>query len=125
MSASSPQTGQFPKWSVTVAQMIPTYRSRNLPLLSTTRDTSFPSFISFAAIPSAVDLTSRTCVYPAVSSFLVNSCSATERRKSVVLGSGGGRVDGVVLGCASAGNVMTRKETTVQVATRQLMMHSP
>ena len=43
-------------------QMIPTYRSRNLPLLSTTRDTSFPSFIAFAAIPSAVDLTSRTCV---------------------------------------------------------------
>jgi len=41
---------------------IPTYRSRNLPLLSTTRDTSFPSFIAFATIPSAVDLTSRTCV---------------------------------------------------------------
>ena len=42
-------------------KMFPTYRSWNLPLLSTTRDTSFPSFIAFAAIPSAVDLTSRTC----------------------------------------------------------------
>jgi hypothetical protein len=30
-----------------------------------------------------------------------------------------------VLGCASAGNVIARKEATVQAANRQLMMHSP
>ena len=38
------------------------YRSRNLPLLSATRDTSLPSFVAFTDIPSAVDLMSRTCV---------------------------------------------------------------
>ena len=37
----------------------------------------------------------------------------------------GGRVDGVVLGCASAGNAIARKDATVQAANRQLMMHSP
>src|SRR5713226_5044852 len=52
------------------------YRSRKVPLLSTTRDTSFPSFTAFATIPSAVDLRSRTWVYPAFSSFQINSCSA-------------------------------------------------
>jgi hypothetical protein len=30
-----------------------------------------------------------------------------------------------VLGCASAGNVIARKEATVQAANRQLMMRSP
>jgi hypothetical protein len=30
-----------------------------------------------------------------------------------------------VLGCASAGNVIARKEATVQAVNRQLMMHSP
>src|SRR5882724_13891 len=102
------------------------YRSRKVPLLSTTRDTSFPSFIAFATIPSAVDLRSRTWVYPALSSFQINSCSAALTcEEPVVLWSVGGRVDGVVLGCASAGNVIARKQTTVQAANRQLMMHSP
>ena len=100
------------------------YRSRKVPLLSTTTDTSFPSFIAFATIPSAVDLRSRTWVYPAFSSFQINSCSAALTcEEPVVLWSVGGRVDGVVLGCASAGNV--RKEATVQAANRQLIMHSP
>ncbi len=102
------------------------YRSRKVPLLSTTRDTSFPSFIAFATIPSAVDLRSRTWVYPAFSSFQINSCSAALTcEEPVVLWSVGGRVDGVVLGCASAGNVIARKQATVQAANRQLMMHSP
>src|ERR1700704_1935231 len=102
------------------------YRSRKVPLLSTTRDTSFPSFIAFAAIPSAVDLRSRTWVYPAFSSFQINSCSAALTcEEPVVRWSVGGRVDGVVLGCASAGNVIARKQATVQAANRQFMMHSP
>ncbi len=102
------------------------YRSRKVPLLSTTRDTSLPSFIAFATIPSAVDLRSRTWVYPAFSSFQINSCSAALTcEEPVVLWSVGGRVDGVVLGCASAGNVIARKQATVQAANRQLMMHSP
>jgi hypothetical protein len=102
------------------------YRSRKVPLLSTTTDTSFPSFIAFATIPSAVDLRSRTWVYPAFSSFQINSCSAALTcEEPVVLWSVGGRVDGVVLGCASAGNVIAKKEATVQAANRQLMMHSP
>jgi hypothetical protein len=102
------------------------YRSRKVPLLSTTRDTSFPSFIAFATIPSAVDLRSRTWVYPAFSSFQINSCSAALTcEEPVMLWSVGGRVDGVVVGCASAGNVIARKEATVQAANRQLMMHSP
>jgi hypothetical protein len=102
------------------------YRSRKVPLLSTTRDTSFPSFTAFATIPSAVDLRSRTWVYPAFSSFQINSCSAALTcEEPVVPWSVGGRVDGVVLGCASAGNVRARKQATVQAANRQLMMHSP
>jgi hypothetical protein len=102
------------------------YRSRKVPLLSTTRDTSFPSFIAFATIPSAVDLRSRTWVYPAFSSFQINSCSAALTcEEPVMFWSVGGRVDGVVLGCASAGNVIARKEATVQAANRQLMMRSP
>src|SRR5882757_2995796 len=102
------------------------YRSRKVPLLSTTRETSFPSFIAFATIPSAVDLRSRTWVYPAFSSFQINSCSAALTcEEPVVPCSVGGRVDGVVLGCASAGNVIARKQATVQAANRQLMMHSP
>jgi hypothetical protein len=102
------------------------YRSRKVPPLSTTRDTSFPSFIAFATIPSAVDLRSRTWVYPAFSSFQISSCSAALTcEEPVVLWSVGGRVDGVVLGCASAGNVIARKEATVQAANRLLMMHSP
>jgi hypothetical protein len=89
------------------------YRSRKVPLLSTTRDTSFPSFIAFATIP-------------AFSSFQINSCwAALTCEEPVMLWSAGGRVDGVVLGCASAGNVIARKEATVQAANRQLMMHSP
>ncbi len=101
------------------------YRSRKVPLLSTTRDTSFPSFIAFAAIPSAVDLRSRTWVYPAFSSFQINSCSAALTCEEPVVLSSVGGVDGVVLGCASAGNVIARKQATVQAANRQLMMHSP
>jgi hypothetical protein len=102
------------------------YRSRKVPLLSTTRDTSFPSFIAFATIPSAVDLRSRTWVYPAFSSFQINSCSAALTcEEPVVPWFVGGRVDGVVLGCASAGNAIARKQATVQAANRQLMMHSP
>jgi len=102
------------------------YRSRKVPLLSTTRDTSFPSFTAFATIPSAVDLRSRTWVYPAFSSFQINSCSAALTcEEPVVPWSVGGRVDGVVLGCASAGNAIARKQATVQAANRQLMMHSP
>ncbi len=102
------------------------YRSRKVPLPSTTSDTSFPSFIAFATIPSAVDLRSRTWVYPAFSSFQINSCSAALTcEEPVMLWSAGGRVDGDVLGCASAGNVIARKEETVQAANRQFMMHSP
>jgi hypothetical protein len=38
------------------------FRSLTWPLLSTTRDTSLPSFIALTEIPSAVDLMSRICV---------------------------------------------------------------